>query len=128
MKMMYTSRMAATVIAISLGLSAPMMAEEKVSHYEPLASDTLEQAVENFISHNRMMREVLAKETLTGQDMERVHELTYTLEVALARINAEMGALPVVLEEVHLASEGDNPHALRGVAQVYLESAAAFDP
>ena len=122
-----TNRIAATCLAVALGLAGPAMADDAVSHYAPEPSETLDAAVENFVTYNRMMQEVLEKEELTGQDMERIHELTYTLEVALAKINEEMSALPVVLEEVHLASEGGNPHALRGVADVYLESATKLD-
>lgn len=122
-----TTRIAATLLAVSLGFAAPLRADEGVTHYAAKPSDTMEQAVENFVTYNAMMQEVLAKDELSVEDMERVHELTYTIEIALARINEELGALPVVLEEVHLASEGDNPHALRGVAEVYLDTARHLD-
>lgn len=35
-----------------------------------------------------------------------------------------MENLAIVLERVHLSSEGDNPHALRGATEVYLEMTA----
>lgn len=120
-------RIVLTAASIALGAVLPACAEEGVSHYDYEDSETLEQAVENFVIYNRKLAEVMARSPLTGDDMEEVHELTYTLEVALARINEELGALPVVLERVHIASEGDNPHALTGVAEVYLESALVLD-
>ncbi len=122
-----TLKTLAAAAAVAVAGALPGIAEEAVSHYEPETSETLAQAMENFVAYNRRMEEVLAREPLTVQDMEEVHELTYTLEVALARINEELGALPTVLEEVHLSSEGDNPARLRGVAEVYLEQAKLLD-
>ena len=55
--------------------------------------------------------------------MEKIHEYTYTLEVALAKINETLGALPATLEQVHKASESHNLAALQGVGDVYLENA-----
>ena len=37
--------------------------------------------------------------------MVEIHELTYTIEVALEKIHTETGKLKDVLEEVHVASE-----------------------
>ena len=102
------------------------MAQDTVSHYEPLPSETLEQAIENFTTYNARVAEVLAREELSEQDMEDIHEYTYTIEIALAKINEELGALPIVLERVHIASEGHNAVELRAVGEVYLETAGVL--
>lgn len=125
--MTYTLRTLLTTLAIALGAALPASAEEGVSHYDHEPSETLAQAMDNFVTYNRKLADVMARNPLTADDMEEVHELTYTLEVALAKINEELGALPVVLERVHLTSEGDNPDALKGVTEVYLESATLLD-
>lgn len=119
-------RIAVTAGTIALGcvLSGHAHAEEGVTHYEALPSETLEQALDNFITYNAKVADVLAREDLSVQDMEEIHEYTYTLEIALARINEELGALPVALERLHIASEGDNTHELRAVGEVYLETAS----
>ena len=117
----------ATGAAIMLGSLMPAKADKEVSHYAPEPSDTLEQAVENFVSYNRKLSAVLARDDLSVADMEDVHQYTYTLEIALAKINEELGALPVVLERVHKTSEGDNPAALRAAGAAYLEQAALLD-
>ncbi|RBI74555.1 hypothetical protein DQW77_07690 [Roseovarius sp. TE539] len=117
----------ATTMAVTLGGLTTAAADEAVDHYAPEPSKTLAEAVENFITYNNRMAEVLARDPLTVSDMEEVHRLTYTVEVALAKINEELGALAPVLEEVHLASEGDNPARLSGVAEVYLEKARVLD-
>ena len=116
-----------TAMAVSLVGVTAAAAEEGVDHYAPEPSETLSEAVENFVTYNNRMAAVLARDPLTVTDMEEVHRLTYTIEVALAKINEELGALPPVLEEVHLASEGDNPARLRGAAEVYLERAEVLD-
>ena len=114
-------------MAVTLGGLTAATADEAVDHYAPEPSETLGEAVENFVTYNNRMAEVLARDPLTVSDMEEVHRLTYTVEVALAKINEELGALAPVLEEVHLASEGDNPARLSGVAEVYLEKARVLD-
>jgi len=110
--------------ALTLGLAAfmgPAAADEKVQHYEPKPSETLEEAVQNLSEYNKLMADVLSREDLSDADMEEVHQLTYTLEVALAKINEEMGGIAATLEEVHLASEERNQAKLRGAGEVYLE-------
>lgn len=103
------------------------LAEDGVSHYEALPSETLEQALENFNTYNAKVAEVLASEDLGVQDMEEIHQYTYTIEIALAKINEELGALPVVLERLHISSEGGNVHELRAVGEVYLETASKLN-
>jgi len=118
-------KLTAFVTAIVFAASAfagPVLADE-VQHYRAKPSETLEEAVNNFSEYNKLLSEVLAKEELSQSDMERVHELSYTLEVALAKINEEMTGIVDTLEEVHLSSEQYNEAKLRGVGQVYLEIA-----
>ena len=122
----YLATLAASGLIV-LSMALPAAAGDEVKHYAPEPSETLAEAVENFVTYNLRMQEVLSRDPLTVQDMEEVHELTYTLETALAKINEDLGALPVVLEEVHLASEGDNPARLRGAAEVYLEQATLLN-
>ncbi|MCZ0812998.1 MAG: DUF6746 family protein [Pseudomonadota bacterium] len=122
-----TLKILATGVAILIGGMMPVKADETVSHYAPEPSETLQQAVDNFVTYNRKLAAVLERDPMTTADMEEVHQFTYTLEIALARINAELGALPEVLERVHKASEGDDPAALRAASGVYLEQAAILD-
>jgi DNA repair exonuclease SbcCD ATPase subunit len=118
-------RIAALAAAAAFGVASfagPATAHE-VDHYEAKPSETLEQAVENFTEYNQRLAEIMAKDELTGDDMERIHQLTYTLEVALAKINEEMAALPETLERLHLSSEAHNETEARGAGKTYLETA-----
>ncbi|WP_104018271.1 DUF6746 family protein [Roseovarius nitratireducens] len=102
----------------------PATAAEEVEHYAAASSETLAEAIENLAAYNAKVEAVMARDDLGVQDMEEVHEYTYTMEQAVARIASEVEKIAVVLERVHLSSEGDNPHALRGATEVYLEMTA----
>ncbi len=117
----------APAAAIMLGLATVASADE-VRHYEPEQSETLEEAVAHFAEYNGLLRQVLAKDELSVADMERVHELTYTLEIALAKINEHFSDLPVTLENLHLASEDHDAAKTRGIGEVYLETAETVVP
>lgn|SRR5690625_921532 len=107
-----------TVVAMSACLSLPVMAH-RVEHYEGKSSDTLSDALSNFREYNRILEQHLSGD-LTDEDLARVHELTYTLENALEKINEELSDLADVLEEVHVASESYNRDALAEPAKNYL--------
>ncbi len=111
------------VFAIAV-FTGTVSADERFEHYEPKPSDTLEEAVQNLSEYNKLMVEVLNRGELSDVDMEEIHQLTYTLEVALAKITEEMSGVAATLEEVHLASEERNEAKLRDNAEVYLETTA----
>ncbi len=113
-----------TTLAVATALVAcSALAGDDVDHYEPEASETFSEAVENFNEYNARVAEILEKDDLTFADMEQVHQFTYTIEVALAKMNEVLADLPATLEEVHLSSEGDDPAAFRANAEAYLDTA-----
>ena len=118
-------RLPALAATLALGLAAlPAAASDEVDHYAAIPSETLAEAIKNIAEYNARVEEVMARDELSVADMEEVHQYTYTMEQAVARIASEMEKVAVVLERVHLSSEGDNPHALRGATEVYLEMTA----
>jgi hypothetical protein len=96
---------------------------DRVEHFEGLPADTLEQAVANFSEYNGKLQAVLDKEDLEAQDLATVHELTYTIENALAKINAELSTLAETLEEVHIASETADIETVKTKGSEYLSVA-----
>jgi len=114
---------------LALGADAALASSTDVTHYAAKPSETLAEAVANFSEYNALLAEVMARPTLTDSDLERIHELTYTLETALARINAAMADLPERLERVHLASEGhEAPDRVRALVRTYLDPARTVIP
>lgn len=119
-------RVAVTAFAIVLGGALGAHASG-VDHYAGEPSETLEQAVENFATYNAKLTALLERDPLSMADIQEVHEYTYTLERALAKMQDELGDLAVTLEEVHQASEGEDAAALRAVSQRYLDEAAPLE-
>lgn len=77
---------------------------EKYTHYKGKPSETLPDAVRNFSEYNAKLGAILKGKVDDGA-MAEVHELTYTLENALGKMNEEMAKLAETLEQLHLASE-----------------------
>ncbi|WP_034491444.1 DUF6746 family protein [Afifella pfennigii] len=125
--MRFGTTLAAGAVFALLATASSIAAEDKVEHYAAVPSETIEEAVDNFVEYNAKVRDVLSRDPLAVADMEEIHEYTYTIELALAKINEEFGALAATLETLHLASEAYNEEEVRGVAEVYFETADALD-
>lgn len=122
-------RYALTVSFLSLTLFvSPAQAEKRIDHFKGKPSATLEEAVANFSAENERLKVLLSKKQLSAQDLTAVHELTYTLEVALAKINAEMTALSNSLENLHQASERLEERDARQHGDAYLKSVESIFP
>lgn len=93
-----TAMLAVTPLALA---SDPV---PRSSHFEPIPSETLTEAVRNFSEYNGKLEEILAGPVDDGAIAD-IHQITYTLENALGKINAELAALAEKLEELHIASE-----------------------
>lgn len=106
--------------ALSLLLAAHVQAETRPDHYKGEPAEILEQAVTNFSEYNAKLAELLAGE-LTPAALNEVHQLTYTLENALAKINEETATLAQTLEQVHVASESNQPQVVKDRGEAYLE-------
>jgi methyl-accepting chemotaxis protein len=87
-------------------------------------SETLAEAMDNLATYNARVEEVLARDDLSVSDMEEIHQYTDTMEQAVARIATSMDDIAALLEEVHLASEGDDTEDLRDTAAAYPERTA----
>ncbi len=108
-----------------LVLAGPVsgLASERPEHYKGEPAETLEQAVANFAEYNDKLAAILAQDKLTPEDLHQVHQLTYTLENALQRMDSELDGLAEALEEVHLASEKADRDRVKTRGGDYLETA-----
>lgn len=120
---------AALTVPLALG-AGPALAhgDERVDHYEARESATLQEAIANFSEYNTKLAEVLARSELGASDFEEVHELTYTLENALAKIRDDLGGLADTLEALHLASEDHTLEETLAYGEAYLETAQTLVP
>ncbi|MBW6477244.1 MAG: hypothetical protein K0A95_09240 [Chromatiales bacterium] len=105
-----------------LGVVSWVHAAEDAGHFKGKPAETLEQAVANFTEGNRELGSLLAGE-LDAKRLYEIHQLTYTLEVALAKIIEEASELAEVLEEVHVATEKNDAKTAASKGREYLDTA-----
>lgn len=110
-----------TTFALAL-VAAPALAldDQRPDHFKGEPSATLEQALENISVYNKKLAAALNGE-LTPQKMAEIHQLTYTLEVALQKLEDEVDDLQDVLEEVHQGSEHMDFDKVMSNGKKYLE-------
>ncbi len=106
-----------------LGLTTLASANERSDHFKGKSANTLKEAVINFSEHNAKLEEILTKASFTPEELHAVHELTYTLEKALKKINEEFVELAETLEKVHVASETADTEVVKNQGLRYLETA-----
>ncbi|RBP29718.1 hypothetical protein DET50_10968 [Marinobacter pelagius] len=115
-----------TLVAAALMFSLPALAED-YEHYEGEPAETLEQAVTNFSKYNNKLDKLLAGE-LNPEAMNEIHQLTYTLENALNKLNGEFDDLAERLELVHEASEYADPETVEREGSIYLQKSRKVVP
>lgn len=117
-----------TILAIAgmLSFSTVALADERPDHFEAKPSPTLDAAIENLAEYNPKLASLIEKDSLSQEDLNTVHQLTYTLEQALARIGEEKDRVAALLEEVHLASERADSETVKQSGQGYLKGTAPF--
>ena len=97
-------------------------APERPRHHTGQTAATLSQAVSNLTNSNDHLSALLAKRDLSDADLEIIHQLTYTLENALARIDEEVATMMDLVEEVHQGSENGERERVRDNGKAYLEA------
>ncbi len=113
----------AIIFLCALGFSTWTLAsEDRPEHFKGKVSETIDQALEHFSEHNQKLAKILAKESLSPRDIAVVHELTYTLENALQKMNTNFSELAETLETVHLASETTDGAEVKARAWQYLQA------
>jgi hypothetical protein len=123
----FMKRRTALIVALAMG-ATPLFADQKVDHYAAEESADLAEAMAKFSEFNKRMAAIVAMPSLSRDDIENVHQLTYTLEDALGKIIEEATELAELLESVHLASESSNVERLKARAASYLTIAQQLTP
>lgn len=94
--------------------------EERVDHYEAEDIKTPEEAKKTLDEKNAEIAKILEAEKLSGSDLEKIHEISYSLEDAIDKLIAEKAGAPAQLEAideaiqaVHYASENHEEAKVR---------------
>lgn len=118
-------KLTALALTTVIGLHAPTLQadeEQRYEHFKGQPAKNLDQALFNLANFNAKLEQIMAKDELTANDMATIHQLSYTLENALQRLDEEVDTMQEVLEEVHLASESMDFETVQKQGKVYLES------
>lgn len=94
--------------------------EERPAHYKGEAAPSWEVAVANLSEYNERLAKLVNQDELSAQDLAEVHQLTYTLENALERMEEELEDVAETLEKVHVASETNQPDTVKKEGEKYL--------
>lgn len=108
-------------VAVVMFASTVHATDERPSHFKGEASPSWEVAVENLSEYNQRLAVLVNKEQLSADDLHQVHQLTYTLENALERMEDEIEAVAETLEKVHVASETNQPDTVKKEGEKYLK-------
>ena len=95
-------------------------ADEKYSHFPSLQAPTTSAALCNLAAYNQKLQAIVNKKELSPEDMVKVHELTYTLENAVIKLQKNLETIAVDLEKVHKASEHLDQKVIKGSGDKYL--------
>lgn len=124
--MKLTLIVATTLLSLSAITTTAVQADEdeRYEHYEGESAKTLEQAMSNLATFNAKLAELMTDGELSAEDMANIHQLSYTLENALQKLDKEVDTLQEVLEEVHIASETMDYETVKNQGKLYLETSA----
>ena len=98
-----------------------------VEHFKGKPAHSLPEAMANFSEYSQKLSTLLQGE-LTPEAMHEIHQLTYTLENALGRMDQELDALAETLESIHQASEHANTSEVRESGTSYLATSRELAP
>lgn len=113
------SLLPSSIFAVALSFATSALAESP-AHFEGQTFTDISQAVKVFNDYNKRFEEKLEGE-LNGLDLHEIHELTYTMENAVAYITQSMYTVAEELEAVHQATELSNPDVVKKSGKKYLE-------
>lgn len=95
--------------------------DEDYDHFASLEAPNTSVAVCNLNSFNKKLQAIVEKSELSAEDMVKVHELTYTLENAVQRLQQDLVDIAVDLEKTHKASEALKQDEVKMAGSAYLD-------
>ena len=109
-------------VAILLLTAPTLFAGEEYDHFPALEATNTTVAICNLNSFNASLQAILNKPQISVEDMVKVHELTYTLENAVQRLQQDLVVIAEDLEKAHKASEALQQESVRASGNAYLSA------
>lgn len=91
-----------------------------VDHFKGQPSADLQSALCNLQQFDSKLKAITSKSDITPTDMANIHQLTYTLEVAVQKVQSELQTAADELEKVHKGSEAMDSDKVKQAGQKYL--------
>lgn len=110
------------VALASFLLVSTVQADDDYKHFPSLDAPNTQVALCNLAAFNEKLAAIANKKELTPEDMVKVHELTYTLENAVMRLQKDLETIAVDLEKVHKASERLDDQTIKNDGAKYLKA------
>jgi len=111
-------------LSIFFSLSANTYSEG-TDHFEGKKFDNIAEAVEVLKDYNQRFEDKMNGQ-LDALTLHEIHELSYTMEDALAYITSTLYTVAEELETVHQATEHASPDTVRDSGTKYLELTRAI--
>lgn len=99
------------IAAAFIMLSAPAFAHDGTPHYVGQKVADSKQAVKSLNSHIAQAQVIFRKSKLADQDLEKIHEISYSLETASDKLaeehpkNSTIDAVAEAVQALHYSSE-----------------------
>ncbi|XOV80893.1 MAG: DUF6746 family protein [Aestuariibacter sp.] len=114
------------LLTLVLASSYTMAKGEKYNHFPSLPAPDITTAMCNLDAYNQKLSNIVMQPALSAEDMVKIHELTYTLENAVLRLNQSLKETAEALENVHLASESLDEQTIKNQGEKFLKSIDAL--
>ena len=95
-------------------------AGERADHYKGKVPKSLDQAMSYLRSHNAQLNTLLKTEKLSPQQLDEIHQMTYTMENAIKKLKNEVTVISDSLEALHKASETGKTKITKNLGEKYL--------
>ena len=110
-----------TIASLLVALASFNIQATDVDHFKGAASPDLQSALCNLKKFDKKMAKLVKKQEMKMEDLAEIHELTYTLEVAVQRVQSEMNVVAEELEKAHKGSEVLAEAKVKKAAKEYLD-------
>jgi len=97
-------------------------------HFKGEQAATLSEAMSLLSEKNKQLAQMVSKDTLALKEVGEIHQMTYSMENALKKIKSELKSIEALLEEVHQASEHNEPKKIIDHSKQYLDKAKHLTP
>ena len=116
----------AMLLVVTNGNAAEVLSPDGRPHFSGKGADSIKEAFQHLEEGNEKLETYLEGDSIANVDLAHIHELTYTLENALAKIQDSLNSMAATLEEVHLASEKGDADVVLQSGREYLSIADQF--